>query len=143
MQDEIEAIPDGRAQIIVLHLYCELFLEELIKAKVEKPNEIDFEKWNFPRKHELAYAMGLVDKTMNEDMKKLNSIRNQYAHNLQPNMSKVEKELRNLSNYPPEKIAKKLSEYARLRYAIYENLDLLLTHWWKIKGKLDFMATKN
>ena len=140
IEDEINEIPDGRALVITLHLWFEYFIEGVIKSELKFHEEIDWDNWSFAKKRELAYGMGHIKKTMNDDLIKLTRIRNDYAHNIQPNILKLVKNLKGHSKYPPPSFSPPKSsvtmyEFWKVKYVMMKTLEELLDLWWKHYNK--------
>lgn len=76
---------DGPLAIAVsLHLFVEYWLNQLIQAKCPNADTILDDKRNltFYVKLQLVYGMGLIPERIFSNIKRLNKLRNSYAHNL-------------------------------------------------------------
>jgi hypothetical protein len=77
-------------QIVIRgHLYIEAELVDLISDSVAmvRPEAIDFDSWSFPRKLEMAEALGLIESKNIGAFRSLNSLRNKLAHDLELEVS--------------------------------------------------------
>lgn len=135
IQDEINKVPDGRALIMFLHLWSEFFLEGMVSSKLKLPDEINWDNWSYSKKRELAYLLGFIDKVTNEDLIIINTIRNQYAHSLIPDIITVKNAIERHSNYPDPNIGNKLSFFGKVKYAMMETMSNLLNLWWETYGE--------
>jgi len=83
--DEFSEVTDGEDSLqIVLrgHLYVEYELERLLRKNMENPDSILTDRFMFMNKVNLAIALGLLPKSRKKAYKKLNDLRNKYAHRL-------------------------------------------------------------
>lgn len=80
---------------------------------------------NLPNKARLAYALGLIDKTMLRDLKLISSIRNRFAHNLDIGFADpdVQTKCRKLSTFKGHKItpaaAEKCYQAVCMKYTLF------------------------
>lgn len=74
-EDELQVILRG-------HLYLEYELEKLLRLELAEPDCILTNRFMFASKVNLAVALGLLPKDIKKMYEKLNSIRNNYAHQL-------------------------------------------------------------
>lgn len=93
---------DDPLQIIVRgHLYVESAMISLIESNLPNPTGIDFTKFNFHQKLEIAVALGLVKSDECHSLLQLNSLRNKLAHNL--HIEFTDKSLTNITqSFDPE-----------------------------------------
>ncbi|MCU5343279.1 hypothetical protein OCA10_29700 [Bacillus cereus] len=83
--NEFSEVTDGEDSLqIVLrgHLYVEYELERLLRKNMENPDSILTDRFMFMNKVNLAIALGLLPKSRKKAYKKLNDLRNKYAHRL-------------------------------------------------------------
>lgn len=74
---------DDPLQVIIRgHLKVESELITLIEADLQRPEALDLNDLNFPVKVDLAIAMNLIPKHYRPIMRRLNLLRNRFAHNL-------------------------------------------------------------
>jgi hypothetical protein len=97
--DEINS-PDLLNIILRAHLYIESRLIYLIKERLHNPEALDFSKLNFPLKLKLCVALGVMESKELGAYLVLNELRNNIAHNLEPNIGRkeIEKFLSSLNN---------------------------------------------
>ena len=90
-------------QILVRgHLHVESRLNELISLRLSEPNQLDLSELSFPRRLDLAAALGCISASDKPPYLILNSLRNKLAHNL--NYQVTTKDLHNLVNSMPSLI---------------------------------------
>ncbi len=82
------------------HLIIEYLLNEIIKHQCKAPSKIleDHRTYTFAVKLQLLYAMKLMPEGLYRNVQTLNSIRNQYAHNLDVNANKLSYDIRKDDN---------------------------------------------
>ena len=70
--------------IIITHLYTEYWINRLIEEKSPTPKEIldDHRGYTYAVKLNLVYNMQLISKELYQNLKKLNDLRNKYAHKI-------------------------------------------------------------
>jgi hypothetical protein len=69
-----------RDMTILSHLILENMIEEIIRKKVKEPNPIL--EYSFYNKIKIMYSFGLIPEEMFRNLKLINTIRNNFAHNL-------------------------------------------------------------
>ncbi|AJA17996.1 TPA: DUF4145 domain-containing protein [Bacillus thuringiensis] len=82
---EFLTVTDGEDSLqIVLrgHLYVEYELERLLRHNIENPDSILTNRFMFMNKLNLATALGLLPESKKKAYKKLNDLRNKYAHKI-------------------------------------------------------------
>ena len=67
---------------VIGHIIIETLLVQLIDTKLSSASAFDSFRLSFPAKTELCVAMGLVSNELAIFLKKLNTIRNSFAHRL-------------------------------------------------------------
>ncbi|MDX5813390.1 hypothetical protein [Bacillus cereus group sp. BfR-BA-02730] len=83
--NEFSEATDGEDPLQVVlrgHLYVEYELERLLRKNMENPDSILTDRFMFMNKVNLAIALGLLPKSRKIAYKKLNDLRNKYAHRL-------------------------------------------------------------
>ncbi len=77
-------INDIRLLSIIMHLYLESYMNNIISSKLKHPERI-IDRLPFYRKCTLLDAFGIFDENINlkNNINKINKIRNHYAHNLE------------------------------------------------------------
>ncbi len=79
----LSLIEDTQLQVVVLgHLIIESLIVEIIKIDIKKEDKIDLFRLNFPQKVNLCLSYELLDEKIGTFLKKLNKVRNHYAHYL-------------------------------------------------------------
>jgi hypothetical protein len=71
---------DGLTSVIRGHLRTDFLLNTAIEAALDDPDEAGLDGLPFPRKVDLAVAMGIIPKDVAATCKALNRIRNRFAH---------------------------------------------------------------
>lgn len=72
---------ETRLLILIAHLYLENFLDEIIKNRVKRPNNI----LNFrylSAKLNIIYSFGILDEQLYKEILFFNTLRNKYSHDL-------------------------------------------------------------
>jgi hypothetical protein len=82
--EELPQVRDPRSVILTLHLLTEYWINRLIEQKCPTGKDIvkDNNSYPYAVKLTLVYSMKLIPKGLFGNLKRLNSIRNGYAHNL-------------------------------------------------------------
>jgi hypothetical protein len=70
------------AEIVSYHLMIEGLLERLLLKTLANPSVLDFDRIMFSGKLEMVRAMGLMDQPIFNLLKKLNALRNKFAHQM-------------------------------------------------------------
>jgi hypothetical protein len=70
------------AMLLKGHLWVEVMLEDAIREAVFKPEHLDLDRLAFPAKVSLAAALDLVSEDDLPAYRKLNALRNRFAHDL-------------------------------------------------------------
>jgi hypothetical protein len=71
---------DDLTAVIRGHLRTDFLLNTAIEAALDHPDEATLDSLPFPRKVDLAVAMGVVSKDVGQTYRVLNRIRNRFAH---------------------------------------------------------------
>ena len=80
--DLLKNEPNPILQIILNgHLYIEYILNKILENSLVNAKVMNIEMLSFFRKVNMLFAMGKIEKEMNEFLLSLNKIRNEYAHN--------------------------------------------------------------
>ena len=95
--DETESI-DVRSKILVSHIRIELLMECIIIKKFK--NHEDVNKFGFSKKREILFGLGIINQDMNHELKILNNIRAEFAHELHPLNGKVSNLIKKFIMYP-------------------------------------------
>ena len=102
---ETLAALDYRSKVIVAHIRIELFLECIIIKKFK--NHDDISEFGFSKKREILFGLGIIDESINHDLKILNKIRAEFAHQLNPIQGKTTNLIKKFKMYPKDKTNKK------------------------------------
>jgi len=95
---------DLRANILVSHLWIELLLECIIIKKFK--NHEDIIEFDFSKKRKILFGLGIFNEDMNHDLKILNQIRVEFAHELYPIYGKTPNLIKKFKMYPKNKTNK-------------------------------------
>jgi leucyl-tRNA synthetase len=135
LQDELASEGNERVIVLLIHLYCETFLNAiLVKNKVNLEKLTNFEQnWNFTRKREILWSMDFINEKVNNDLKLINSIRNNLTHKLQPDRIKIQNQIKQFEDYV-EEICPKLSLARQAQYCMNDTLSFL------VKEMADFLT---
>jgi hypothetical protein len=78
--------------IIKGHLFVEFVINQIILKRCKGPKEIlkDSRTYPFSVKLQLVYSMGLLPNPIYQNIRKINRIRNDLAHNLEINYGKID-----------------------------------------------------
>jgi hypothetical protein len=83
---------DELGLIIKGHLFVEFVINQIILKRCKSPKEIlkDSRAYPFSVKLQLIYSMGLVPNHIYHNIRKINRIRNELAHNLEIDYKKID-----------------------------------------------------
>jgi len=73
---------DYRSNVIVSHIWIELLLECIIIKKFK--NHEDLLEFDFSKKRKILFGLGIINEEINHELKILNKIRVEFAHELDP-----------------------------------------------------------
>jgi hypothetical protein len=77
--------------VLAIHIYTEYWIDKIIQSKSPTSKEIlDNNNYTFSIKLHIVYNMGLIPEGLYRNIKKLNSLRNKYAHELNYDFSKAD-----------------------------------------------------
>lgn len=82
--------PDPLTYIIKGQLYIESFMTALLESVFYKPKKIGLERMPFSKKIDLCLAVGIVHDDVAPALRKLAEMRNNFAHQLWPNLTEKE-----------------------------------------------------
>lgn len=88
--NEMEYRNDKLYVVLRGHLYIENELNKLIDGYLPYAKTLELNKMSFYNKTKLALSLNLLDELTSNALLNLNTIRNNYAHNLKYNVSKKE-----------------------------------------------------
>lgn len=105
--EQYNDIADPISKLIVIHLYCEKGINKLIEVKEKK--SIKVSQWRKPRKFNplqnfvtkiyFVYNMGWISEELYNNLYLLNSWRNNFAHNIDVNLEKMNYDFDLLDDY--------------------------------------------
>ena len=101
--DETELL-DYRSKMLVSHLWIELLMECIIIKKFK--NHEDIIEFDFSKKRKILFGLGIINEDMNHELKILNQIRVEFAHELYPLQEKVPNLIKKFKMYPKNKTNK-------------------------------------
>lgn len=137
-RDEITETFDLRAEVIRTHIWAERFIDGIILQTLENPKNIL--KNSFASKQKRLFDLGLIGETHNQELKILNDIRNQYAHELYPDEQALESikkfpSYQDVEKYPEiMKISEpKTREMSKLGFIMMNLLKYLMDVFWNPK----------
>ena len=83
---------DELGLIIKGHLFVEFVINQIILRRCKSPKEIltDSRAYPFSVKLQLVYAMGLIPNPIFQNIRKINRIRNELAHNLEIDHERID-----------------------------------------------------
>jgi hypothetical protein len=83
---------DELGLIIKGHLFVEFVINQIILKRCKSPKEIlkDSRAYPFSVKLQLSYSMGLISNPIYQNIRKINRIRNELAHNLEIDYRKID-----------------------------------------------------
>lgn len=83
---------DELGLIIKGHLFVEFIINQIILKRCKSPKEIlkDSRAYPFSVKLQLIYSMGLLPNPIYRNVRKINRIRNELAHNLEIDYNKID-----------------------------------------------------
>ena len=95
---------DLRGNILVSHLWTERLLECMIIKKFKNHDEIN--EFDFSKKRKILFGLGIINEDMNHELKILNNIRVEFAHELYPIGEKTRNLIKKFKMYPEKKTDK-------------------------------------
>lgn len=128
---ELNTTQNGRGQVLLIHLYCDYFLNQLYSFLTQKPIE-KIEQLRFKDKREFLYKNKIIDDSLNKDLIIVNKIRNELGHNLTPKPDFLLEVLKGHSNYWAEKVMKDLGTYGKIRFVTIDSVSKTFELFWKI-----------
>lgn len=118
-EDELQVILRG-------HLYIEHEIEKLLRLELAEPDCILTPRFMFTSKVNLAVALGLLPKNRKKMYEKLNSIRNNYAHQLDFKIK--EKHLNDIVSCMDEEVKRRYSGSSEK--TLLENMKCAISALW-------------
>ena len=99
MQNDIGTNKSPRVIIPIIHLYLDHVLSLLIEKKSEVASELlgDNIRSSFIEKLKILYALNVVNQEEFKELKRINKIRNDFAHSFNPDEDKVKNEAMKLT----------------------------------------------
>ncbi|MGH4140739.1 hypothetical protein [Clostridium sp.] len=85
---KLSSVREPIVLVLTIHLYTEFWINKCIELCSPKPKEILDKNFVFSTKLMLVYNMGLIPEQLYLNIKKLNTLRNKYAHNLDYDFTK-------------------------------------------------------
>ena len=135
IMDEISG-KDLRTNILVSHLWAERFMECMIIQKFKNHNEIN--RFDFTKKRKILFGLGIINDTRNQDLKILNDIRVEYAHEIHPKHEKSIKLIKKFKSHPDKKTIQEhhlVDEMTILGWITILLLGYLMDVFWEIHPK--------
>lgn len=68
-------------EVLTYHLNLEGLLEQMLRKKLPDPSALNFDRMMFAEKASMACAFGLIGRPVYNAVRKLNNLRNKFAHN--------------------------------------------------------------
>ena len=102
---DMSVAQDNRSVILTGHMWSERLLEYLIKNKFSNHSQIN--EFEFQKKRKILFGLGVFNNNLNENLKTLNKIRTEYAHELHPKSWNFRNMNKNFTNYPNDSDIKK------------------------------------
>ena len=112
---EIEKLKEPTSSIIRTHLYLEYSLNETIKFVFQDCSILNNNAFSFYLKIQTLKGLGILDNTSYQNAKLINEIRNQFAHNLDPNEEKIKNKISILEHNLDEDEWNDLDNPAKIR----------------------------
>jgi len=97
MKKEVIGLKDERLTGIVSHTLAEYWLNQIIARIFSNHKEI--QQLSFSTKRQVLHGLGLINPNYNNDLKKLNDIRIEYAHSFATDKEKISKSLEKMNCY--------------------------------------------
>lgn len=124
MLRDLNAVKDDRITAILSQVLAEYWLNLFIKNSFQNPKELS--KLSFDNKRKILYGLQILKPTTNNDLKKLDDIRGEYAHNFIVDEKKVLQFLKQMDCYKQFKFGKNSKNNNRIKKcAISIILDLM------------------
>jgi uncharacterized protein YlaN (UPF0358 family) len=91
LYEKLNDANDPELLTLIIHLHTEYWINKIIQAKSPIYKEIlDNNRYTFSIKLDLIYNMGLIPEGLYKNIKKLNSLRNKYAHEINYDFTKAD-----------------------------------------------------
>ena len=135
IRDEVST-DDLRTNILLSHLWAERFMEGIIIKKFKNHTEIN--QFDFSRKRKILFGLGIINNDWNQDLKILNYIRVEYAHEIQPNKEIAIKLIKKFKSYPDIKISKEnqlVNDMMKFGWLTIHLLHYLMEVFWDINSE--------
>ena len=95
---------DYRSKVLISHSWIELLMECIIIKKFK--NHEDIIEFDFSRKRKILFGLGIINEDINHELKILNQIRVEFAHELYPLQGKLPNLIKKFKMYPQNKTNK-------------------------------------
>ncbi len=101
IQQELVDEDNERVIVLLIHINCEFFLNSLLmKNGFDLTRLSNFERnWNYNKKRELLWSKNIIDEKVNNDLMLINTIRNDLAHKLTPDTTKIQNNIKKFGDY--------------------------------------------
>lgn len=113
MVKDLDAVKDERITAILGQVLAEYWLNMLIKSMFQNSQELL--KLSFDNKRKILYGLKILKSTTNNDLKKLDDIRDEYAHNFEVDCNKVLKCLKEMDCYNNMEFDEKSEDNDRIK----------------------------
>ncbi|MCH7648924.1 MAG: hypothetical protein IIA83_09990 [Thaumarchaeota archaeon] len=112
MCKELNGIHDTRYFIVMLHLYLEFWMNQIIEKKCKNPDKI--KNFNFSPKLKILNSFNIVPDELYHDIKIFNDLRNTFVHDLDIKENKIDEKLIQLKNKNAKKVLDSPKSHVRL-----------------------------
>ncbi len=132
--DDTELL-DYRSKVIVSHIWIEVLMECIIIKKFK--NHEDINEFGFSKKREILFGLGIINEDMNHELKILNKIRAEFAHQLYPLLGKLPNLLKKFKMYPKNKTNKEVDFSDGMAFGMITGVltRYLVEILWEIQSK--------
>lgn len=89
LSKRLDRLDNHLAYVLSIHLFVEYLIDRLIEKEAQEPSKIlkDHRSYTFSVKLTLVYNMKLIGEHLHYNITRLNSLRNEYAHNIDVNLA--------------------------------------------------------
>jgi len=142
-EDELGLIVKG-------HLLIEYIINKIIERKCKNPKIILLNRQNytFSVKLQIVFSMGFLPQSIYRNIRRVNRIRNEFAHNLEPNYDKIDFKFTKYNGTSEEtislrpKLKKGFIERKYIKMLCFGTLSQLRNHYLKLFGKFPIPSHK-
>ncbi len=124
--DEINYETNERVIVLLIHLFCDTFLNVILTQKGFDLTKIEqYDRWQFTKKVEILWSLDAIPVKVHTDLLLINKIRNNLAHQLVPDFTKINKDILKFEDYT-ENVIGRLTPARQTQFCMNETLAYLI-----------------